>query len=387
VRAERGQTAAEYLGALLVISVIVAAIATTNVGTQITESMRKLVCNIAGQDCGPPPENAGQVDTDGDGVLDGHDPVPDHSDIDGDGLTDGEEIALGSDPEIADTDGDGTDDGEEYENGTDPAHGVLPLTEENAFTPWVRLGITEDEWYELTEAILDEVNPDGWEGFLFGSTAAGVYLDEDGELQLMEIQQNGVNPAHLIRLLGAGGKALSATGAAARAALRMPAAARAALIARGVIPGVARVRPPIPPSSPGVVVNSLDDLGRSTGAAATITKDMLGTGSAAARSIRPAGFGGQAAGHARGHLIARSLGGSGTDARNLTTLFQRGANSPVMRDFEAQVANAVRAGQTVRYEVVPIYRGAELVPRGVTLRAAGNGGFRLDVTVLNKPLP
>jgi hypothetical protein len=58
-----------------------------------------------------------------------------------------------------------------------------------------------------------------------------------------------------------------------------------------------------------------------------------------------------------------------------------------MRDFEAQVAGAVRGGQTVRYEVVPIYRGAELVPRGVTLRAAGSGGFRLDVTVLNKPLP
>jgi filamentous hemagglutinin len=114
---------------------------------------------------------------------------------------------------------------------------------------------------------------------------------------------------------------------------------------------------------------------------------MLGTGTAAARNIRPAGFLGQGANHARGHLIARSLGGSGTDARNLTTLFHRGANTPVMRDFEAQVANAVRAGQTVRYEVVPIYRGTELVPRAVTLRAAGSGGFRLDVTVLNKPLP
>ena len=34
----------------------------------------------------------------------------------------------------------------------------------------------------------------------------------------------GVNPAPLLRLLGAGGKALTATGAAARAALRMPAA-------------------------------------------------------------------------------------------------------------------------------------------------------------------
>ena len=387
MRCERGQTAAEYLGALLVVSVVVAAIATTNLGAQITVSMQRLVCNIAGQDCGAPPENAAQLDTDGDGVLDGDDPVPNHGDIDGDGLTDGEEIALGSDPNVADTDGDGVSDGEEYENGTDPAHGVLPLTEENAFTPWVRLGITEDEWNEMAEAILDEVNPDGWEGFLFGPTAAGVYLDENGELQLMEIQQSGVNPAQLVRLLGAGGKALSATGAAARAALRMPAAARAALIARGVIPGVARVRPPIPPRTAGIVVNELDELGRTTGAAATITREMLGTGTSAARSIRPAGFGGQAAGHARGHLIARSLGGSGTDARNLTTLFQRGANSPVMRDFEAQVANAVRGGQTVRYEVVPIYRGAELVPRGVTLRAAGSGGFRLDVTVLNKPLP
>ena len=58
----------------------------------------------------------------------------------------------------------------------------------------------------------------------------------------------------------------------------MPAAARAALIARGVIPGVARVRPPIPPRTPGIVVNKLDELGRTTGAAATITRDMLGTG-------------------------------------------------------------------------------------------------------------
>ena len=156
--------------------------------------MQKLVCNIAGQDCGEPPENAAQVDSDGDGVLDGDDPVPDNADVDGDGLTDGEEIALGSDPRSADTDGDGVSDGEEFENGTDPAHGVLPLTEENAMTPWVRVGLTEDEWNELTEAILDEVNPDGWEGFLFGPTAAGVYLDENGELKLIEIQQIGVNP-------------------------------------------------------------------------------------------------------------------------------------------------------------------------------------------------
>ena len=55
-----------------------------------------------------------------------------------------------------------------------------------------------------------------------------------------------------------------------------------------------------------------------------------------------------------------------------------------MRGFEQQVANAVRAGQTVKYEVVPIYRGTDLIPRAVTLRATGTRGFRLHVTVLNK---
>ena len=47
------------------------------------------------------------------------------------------------------------------------------------------------------------------------------------------------------------------------------------------------------------------------------------------------------------------------------------------------MANAARAGETVRYEVMPIYRGAELVPRAVTLRATGSRGFNLHVTILN----
>jgi hypothetical protein len=131
-------------------------------------------------------------------------------------------------------------------------------------------------------------------------------------------------------------------------------------------------------------LGELDALGRTTGAAATITREMLNTGTAAARNIRPAGFVGGSANHARGHLISRLLGGSGRDPRNLTTLYQNPVNTPVMRGFEQQVANAVRGGQTVRYEAVPIYRGSELIPRGVTLRATGDRGFRLHVTVLNR---
>jgi hypothetical protein len=395
VRQERGQTAAEYMGVLLLVALIIGAIVSSGVGRAIADGVNGAVCTIAQQPCGddghPPaadPDRTGAnpfaVDSDGDGLVDGEDPVPNGLDVDGDGLTDGEEVALGSDPRSVDSDGDGTPDGEEFAQGTDPTQGVAPLTEENALKPWERVGMSEDEWHDFEREILDEVNPGGWKGFLLGNPYWGVTLDEHGELKLLEVQEAGLSPGPLLRLLGAGGRALSAGSAAAKVAARLPAAARAALVARGVLPGVARIRPPVPPSTPGTALGELDALGRTTGAAATITREMLNTGSAASRSIRPAGFLGGGANHARGHLISRLLGGSGRDPRNLTTLYQNPVNTPVMRGFEQQVANAVRGGQTVRYEVVPIYRGSELIPRGVTLRATGNGGFRLHVTVLNK---
>lgn len=78
-----------------------------------------------------------------------------------------------------------------------------------------------------------------------------------------------------------------------------------------------------------VIFGSLDDLGRPTGVTSTITSDMIGTGSSANPAIRPPGFGGQAEGHAHGHLLANILGGSGNDFRNLVTLFQNSANRPI----------------------------------------------------------
>jgi hypothetical protein len=50
--AQAGQTAAEYMGVLLVVSVIIAAVATTSVGTQIRDEMKRIVCQIFGGDCG-----------------------------------------------------------------------------------------------------------------------------------------------------------------------------------------------------------------------------------------------------------------------------------------------------------------------------------------------
>jgi DNA/RNA non-specific endonuclease/Bacterial TSP3 repeat len=436
MREERGQTSAEYMGILLVVAAIVGALIASGLHREITAAARSAVCTIAGESCegargpaaladrGPDYDGDGvsdrneqragtnpreadtdgdgssdaeeraagsdptQADSDGDGVLDGDDPVANTADADGDGLSDGEEIALGTDARKADSDGDGRADRVEYEEGTDPLQRVAPLTRENALAPWERVGMSEDEWRDFEREVLDEVSPDGLEGFLLGSPYIGVTLDEKGELKLIEVQQMGLNPGPLLKLLGAGGRALSASGAAARALGRVPAATRARLIARGVLPRTGPLRrPPAPPASAGTAVNELDALGRATGASATITRETLRTGTKASSSAEVAGYGGRAAGHAKGHLIARRLGGSGDDARNLTTLYQNPANTPVMSSFERQIAQAVESGQTVRYQVTPIYRGSELVPRAVTLSARGSRGFRLNVTVLNKPKP
>ena len=106
-------------------------------------------------------------------------------DGDGDGPTDGEELALGSDPTKADTDGDGTSrTARSSRTGTDPTQGVLPLTRGDALKPW---GVCWDDARSggatSRDKILDEVNPGGWEGFLFGNPHWGVTLDETGELE------------------------------------------------------------------------------------------------------------------------------------------------------------------------------------------------------------
>jgi hypothetical protein len=109
---------------------------------------------------------------------------------------------------------------------------------------------------------------------------------------------------------------------------------------------------------------------------------MIGTGSRASEAIVPPGYKPGRV-YARGHLLARQLGGSGTDARNIVTLFQNPANSPVMSSLEAQIRAAIEGGQIVSFEAVPVYMESALIPRGVTIRAEGDQGFLLYVTILN----
>ncbi|MGY4024928.1 DNA/RNA non-specific endonuclease [Aeromonas rivuli] len=140
---------------------------------------------------------------------------------------------------------------------------------------------------------------------------------------------------------------------------------------------------PSPNAPSNVILGELDSLGRPTGVTAVLREDSLGGGSSANPAIRPPGFEGQPANHARGHLLANSLGGAGDDARNLVTLFQRNANHPNMSSFERQVRGAVQSGETVSYRAVPIYTGTNPMPTGVTLSARWSGGFTLDVSIPN----
>jgi hypothetical protein len=177
------------------------------------------------------------------------------ADDDGDGLTNEEEAALGTDPGEADSDGDGMPDTEEFDHGTDPTQGIEPITADNAYKPWERLGISEDDWNDLEKSILEEINPGGWKGFLLGDAAEGLILDENGEIVLVPpgatvmyedgklhvypLMENGIGGGlvkGLAKILGAGGK--SASTALKGALERLSPALRARLASSGLLKGI-----------------------------------------------------------------------------------------------------------------------------------------------------
>lgn len=136
IRDERGQTAAEYMGMLLVVAVIVGALANAGLGDRIAGVVDASICRVMGGDCkGDKPAAVPErvtdrnpaSDRDGDGVGNQRERElgtnPNQADSDADGLTDGEERRAGADPTKADTDGDGLPDAQEHDSdgALDPA--------------------------------------------------------------------------------------------------------------------------------------------------------------------------------------------------------------------------------------------------------------------------
>ena len=270
LRGTRGQTSAEYMGALLLVAVIIGALLATGIPAQIANRMLGSVDAIAGG-------NGQRTHSYGD---DHRSPTDDPTaDDDGDGLTNEEEEALGTDPGEEDSDGDGMSDTEEFEHGTDPNQGIDPLTEENAFKPWERLGISEDEWNDLEKSILEEINPGGWKSFLLGDAAESIVLDEngeivlippgamygyeDGKLEIYPMMENGVGGGlvkGLAKILGAGGK--SASTALKNALAKLSPSTRARLANSGLLKGVdgaAETAKALPRFEPGRWLKHFDD--------------------------------------------------------------------------------------------------------------------------------
>lgn len=139
----------------------------------------------------------------------------------------------------------------------------------------------------------------------------------------------------------------------------------------GRSPRTVRLQQPSPvikaPRTPAIRFGELNAKGQATGVTASVTPDMLGTGTKARRRIKPPGLDGDS----RGHLFGNQLGGSGHDPRNLVALTQYPYNSPQMSNFEGAVARRVRAGEAIEYTAKPLYREGPLPPSAVLLTATG----------------
>lgn len=177
------------------------------------------------------------------------------------------------------------------------------------------------------------------------------------------------------------------------AALMGGSAADAALL--GSAPWLAGTRAGPTPKQPGLAPPFIKQpevrygqpttLGQATRVMATLTAPMLAFGTKADRRQTPPGWqgNGDKFKEARGHLLAKQLGGSGRDPRNLVTLTQTPSNSPQMRDLENGVRRRVQAGEVVEYSAMPLDVPGALPPARILLSALGSRGAPIARIVEN----
>jgi RHS repeat-associated protein len=130
----------------------------------------------------------------------------------------------------------------------------------------------------------------------------------------------------------------------------------------------------------------LDSQGRPTGASGTLTRaDVRPTGTSPP-SVDPPGWQGGAHPHhqQRSHLVADTLGGSGSDPRNIIALTD-GSNHPGMSKAEGAVRRHIQKnGGPVKYTVTVNYKNNHKTPSSVTIKAVDkNGKVIVDVKIKN----
>jgi RHS repeat-associated protein len=135
-----------------------------------------------------------------------------------------------------------------------------------------------------------------------------------------------------------------------------------------------------------VTPGELDDQGRPTGASGTLTRrDLRPTDSSPAKVDPPGWVGGGHPDHQqRSHLLADTLGGSGTDVRNIVALTD-GSNHPGMSTVEGKVRRHIQKnGGPVKYTVTVNYKNNHKTPSSVHIVATDkNGKVIVDKKVVN----
>ncbi|WP_164512062.1 DNA/RNA non-specific endonuclease [Lacticaseibacillus daqingensis] len=134
----------------------------------------------------------------------------------------------------------------------------------------------------------------------------------------------------------------------------------------------------------------LDSLNRATDANAMLNFSLMPTEKREALTWDPTGWRNKRTAHGwlynRSHLIGFQLSGENNNPKNLITGTQS-LNNPLMLAHEMDVATYLKAdhNRLVRYEVRPIYRDAELVARGVQMRAQsiGDNSIHFNVYIFN----
>jgi RHS repeat-associated protein len=126
---------------------------------------------------------------------------------------------------------------------------------------------------------------------------------------------------------------------------------------------------------------AIDASGRRSGVTAIVTPKMLGTGTKATQRMGKGlpGFVSGANGDARGHLLPKALGGSGTTRSNIVRTTEVIDNG-IMNEFEKSIAVHVGDGNTIMYSATPHYRGGSNVAHAVTIEAFDDAGWFAGAT-------
>lgn len=134
----------------------------------------------------------------------------------------------------------------------------------------------------------------------------------------------------------------------------------------------------------------LDNLNRVTAANALLNVSLMPTAKREPLHWNPTGWhnkrisGGWL--YNRSHLIGYQLTGQNNNPKNLMT-GTRSLNSPEMLAHEMDIAYYLKQSSSnyIRYRVTPVFRGDELLPRGVQMEAQsiGNDSVHFNVYIFN----